>query len=199
MYSKLPSLIIGFHGCDKSIYNQVIKENLRLNPSENDYDWLGNGIYFWENNLVRAYEFALEKKERGQIEEVAVIGAVLDLGYCLDFVNSEYIKLLKEGYELLEADCLNAAIDLPDNKYMSNGVSLLRNLDCAVIQRIHQWNEDNNYKSFDSVRGVFFEGKEIFPNSGFREKNHIQICVRNINCIKGYFSPLEADSNYEIP
>jgi hypothetical protein len=27
MYSKIPSLTIGFHGCDISIYNEVIKNN----------------------------------------------------------------------------------------------------------------------------------------------------------------------------
>ena len=198
MYSKIPSLTIGFHGCDISIYNEVIKNNQRLNSSDNDYDWLGHGVYFWENNLKRAYEFASEKKSRGEIKEIAVIGAVLDLGYCLDFINSDYIKLLKVGYKLLEADSINAGIDLPKNELVKNGVSLIRNLDCAVIQRIHQWNVENNYKSYDSVRGVFFEGNEIYPTSGFREKNHIQICIRNINCIKGYFSPLEEDKEYKI-
>jgi len=29
------------------------------------------------------------------------------------------------------------------------------------------------------------------PGAGFKEKNHIQICVRNRNCIKGYFLPRE--------
>ncbi|MDP4093941.1 MAG: hypothetical protein Q8920_11335 [Bacillota bacterium] len=199
MYSKVPSLTIGFHGCDKSIYDQVIHDNHRLIPSENDYDWLGHGIYFWESNLKRAYEFASEKKSRGEIKEIAVIGAVLDLGYCLDFVNSDYIKLLKVGYKLLEADSVNAGIELPKNKLVSDDVSLLRNLDCAVIQRIHQWNDDNDYNSYDSVRGVFFEGNEIYPTSGFREKNHIQICIRNSNCIKGYFTPLEVDDKFKIP
>ncbi|MDP4268162.1 MAG: hypothetical protein Q8880_12085 [Bacteroidota bacterium] len=149
--------------------------------------------------MKRAYEFAHEKKSRGEIKEIAVIGAVLDLGYCLDFINSDNIKLLDVGYRLLEADSLNAGIELPKNKLISGDVSLLRNLDCAVIQRIHQWNDDNDYSSYDSVRGVFFEGKEIYPNSGFREKNHIQICIRNSNCIKGYFSPLEADDHYKMP
>ncbi|TSA32147.1 MAG: hypothetical protein D4R64_16610 [Porphyromonadaceae bacterium] len=47
-----------------------------------------------------------------------------------------------------------------------------------------------------SVRGVFFEGKELYPNSGFREKNHIQICVRNPNCIKGYFLPRNVNNKF---
>lgn len=199
MYSKIPNLIIGFHGCDKSIYDKVIKENGKLKASENDYDWLGHGIYFWESNLQRAYEFAEFQKTQGKVKETAVIGAILDLGYCLDFVNSKYIKMLPLGYNLLKADYQNADVKLPTNKLIQNGIPLLRNLDCAVIQRIHQFNEDNSYGSYDSVRGVFFEGDEVYPGSGFQEKNHIQICIRNSNCIKGYFNPLELDDNYNIP
>ena len=43
---------------------------------------------------------------------------------------------------------------------------------------------------FDSVRSAFIEGDELYPGSTFREKNHIQICVRNLACIKGYFWPV---------
>jgi hypothetical protein len=65
MYSKIPNLTIGFHGCDISIYKKVLHDNRKLTPSKNEYDWLGNGIYFWEYNYHRAYEFASEKKARG--------------------------------------------------------------------------------------------------------------------------------------
>jgi ribulose-5-phosphate 4-epimerase/fuculose-1-phosphate aldolase len=62
------------------VYNAVIKNQDFLNASQNSYDWLGHGIYFWESNLQRAYEFAEEQKNRGKIKDVAVIGAVIDLG-----------------------------------------------------------------------------------------------------------------------
>jgi hypothetical protein len=42
---------------------------------------------------------------------------------------------------------------------------------------------------FDSVRGVFIEGQPLYPGAGFHDKNHIQICIRNPNCIKGLFLP----------
>lgn len=42
---------------------------------------------------------------------------------------------------------------------------------------------------FDSVRGVFIEGGPAFEGSGIFEKSHIQICVRNPNCIPGFFRP----------
>jgi len=39
----------------------------------------------------------------------------------------------------------------------------------------------------DSVKGVFTEGKLLYPDSGFDEKTHTQIVVRNPHCIKGVF------------
>lgn len=95
MYSRLPSLIIGFHGCDLSTFREVICEGGSLNPSMNNYDWLGSGIYFWEQNYERALQWTEEQASRGRIEAPAVIGAVIDLGYCLNLTDSHYIGLQK--------------------------------------------------------------------------------------------------------
>ena len=49
-------LIIGYHGCDARVADQVIRTGGILQPSENEYDWLGSGIYFWEFGPERAME-----------------------------------------------------------------------------------------------------------------------------------------------
>lgn len=90
LYSRRSNLVIGFHGCDQSVVEAVIAGKTELLASTNDYDWLGNGIYFCE-------------------------------------------------------------------------------------------------------------GQELYPNAGFREKNHIQICVCNPNCIKGYFLPRGINQDYPNP
>ena len=64
MYSNVPNLIIGFHGCDRSTYENVLYKHERLRASHNSYDWLGNGIYFWENSLDRAEEWAISYCKR---------------------------------------------------------------------------------------------------------------------------------------
>ena len=67
---------------------------------------------------------------------------------------------------------------------------LHRELDCASIESLHTSMKKKRIPEFDSVRGVFWEGEDIYPTAGFKEKNHIQICVRDVNCIKGYFLPI---------
>ena len=39
--------IIAYHGCDRAVAERLL-EGHRFTPSQNDYDWLGRGIYFWE-------------------------------------------------------------------------------------------------------------------------------------------------------
>lgn len=197
-------MVIGFHGCDKSVRDAVINgENLK--PSQNDYDWLGNGIYFWEADPYRAYEWAVEasKRKDSSVREPAVLGAVLDLGHCLDLMKRSSIDFLKLGYEWLQQQCEIDGLPLPQNRNLKNNNDFLfRNLDCAVIQKLHKTileNADICFEPFDSVRGLFIEGNEVYTGSTFKEKNHIQICVVNPNCIKGFFLPRELDVNYPIP
>lgn len=47
MYSTRSGLILGFHGCDSSLAQAVVAGNKDLRNSENNYDWLGHGVYFW--------------------------------------------------------------------------------------------------------------------------------------------------------
>lgn len=54
MYTVTPGLVFGFHGCDQAVADAVIQSKDVLRPSKNSYDWLGHGIYFWENN-IKAY------------------------------------------------------------------------------------------------------------------------------------------------
>jgi len=204
MYSKRSGLILGFHGCDKELRDKIVAEKGEvLEHSDNSYDWLGSGIYFWENNYKRALEFATYLSEnpphnkKQKIKEPAVLGAIIDLGYCFDLLDSENLSFLSEGFKLIEKSKDEYGINIPENVPLrENGDLLIRLLDCAVIESIHKFNKDKKKPGYDSVRGVFFEGDELYPNAGFKEKNHIQIALRNPNCIKGYFIPRELDKSY---
>lgn len=203
MYSKRSGLIIGFHGCDKELRDEIVStQGVVLSPSKNKYDWLGNGIYFWENNKERALQFVEDLKENppkgkeNSIKEPAVLGVVLDLGFCLDLLDSEYLKVLKASYDFLCKSNEKYGKKIPEN-ITKNGELLLRNLDCAVIETTHLLNKELGKDAYDSVRGVFLEGSDLYKNAGFKEKNHIQIAIRNPNCIKGYFIPREFDDRYK--
>ena len=197
MYNKLPNLILAFHGCDEKVYKRVIYNREALKSSYNSYDWLGSGVYFWEANHQRALEWAKEKVKREEYSKAAVIGAVIDLGYCLNLTDSSFVPLLKNGYTLLKSRVYNDGLEMPCNIGGDN--NMLRYLDCAVIEHVHGYLRENGSKEFDSVRGIFVEGNEIYEGSGFYQNTHVQICVRNPNCIKGYFAPLQENPQFDLP
>lgn len=202
LYANRPNLTIGFHGCDQSVVDIVIAGKETLLASTNDYDWLGSGIYFWENNEERAMEWAVELSKRpgSSVKQPAVIGAIIDLGYCFDLTDTAYLKELKKSYDFALEFSRISGIPLPINKTLGNSTDLLlRKLDCYVIQTTHRINREANKRAYDSVRGVFWEGKPLYPNAGFAEKNHIQICICNPNCIKGYFLPRNVDEKFVNP
>ncbi|MDR3260434.1 MAG: hypothetical protein LBT78_01215 [Tannerella sp.] len=200
MYSRRSGLTLGFHGCDESVVQEVLTGKTVLKESTNSYDWLGHGIYFWENSPSRALEFAehLQKRpnrSKGVITKPAVIGAVIDLGGCLDLLDYQNLQLLKENYQIMRS--VRNLSEFPQNRIIGDLRDLLlRDLDCAVIEIVHVSQKQSGQSPFDSVRSVFYEGNELYPNAGFREKDHIQICVRNPNCIKGFFLPRELDSHF---
>jgi hypothetical protein len=124
-------------------------------------------------------------KSRSRIKEPYAIGAVIDLGYCLDLISTTGIEFVKGAYAGLRLAMDESETPMPRNY---GGDDLLqRHLECAIINYIHSIVKLDKEKPFDTVRGVFLEGKPIYETSGFREKTHIQICVRNLENIKGVF------------
>lgn len=207
MYSSLPSFVLGFHGCDKTLADKLVSGKTRLKPSQNDYDWLGHGIYFWENNPQRALEYALHIHENPgrsteKIETPDVIGAIIDLGNCLNLLDAKSILVVEEAYDFYLEAIDGAGWPLPKNLDPDDsGDLLLRPLDCTVIQYLHGMREETPKETppFNTVRGMFAEGERVYPGAGFHKKSHIQIAVTNPNCIKGYFRVLDRDRNWPIP
>jgi hypothetical protein len=129
----------------------------------------------------------MAKRRNSSVKIPVAIGAVLDLGNCFDLLDYQNLEMLHRTYQNT-----NPMLRLLQNRSIERGNSdelLLRYLDCAVIEEFHRLRRVENKPPFDSVRTVFWEGKPLYPNAGFREKNHIQICIRNPNCIKGLFLP----------
>jgi len=205
MYPAKPGLLFGFHGCDRAVRDSIVNQQSMLKSSDKDYNWLGTGMYFWENDPERALHFAQELHHRPQkgkdpIDDPAVLGAVIDLGLCLDLLEKKYIELVRQSRGNLEKIYELLGLDLPKNQGVGGSIDLLiRKLDNAVIENLHSLQKKNKQRPFDSVRGFFTEGAILYPTAGFYEKSHIQLCIRNPNCIKGFFIPREEDTKWIVP
>lgn len=84
---------------------------------------------------------------------------------------------LEKTFELAEKE-------LPGNRKGSH------QLDCLVINTAIALNQQKGLANFDTVRGAYLEGAPVYPEAMIFKLTHIQICVRNPECILGYFVPV---------
>ncbi len=186
-YSQ-PFQVECFYSCDKKLAMDVLTGKKDLKKSTNLWDWLGNGVYFWEQNPSRAWEYASENSKGDQfnktkIETPFVLGAIVELGICLNLIDQDGIQIVEEAYKGLEKTISEANLIMPVNKGDN------RKLDCSVIQFIHASREIASESPFDAIRSPFPEGQAVYPGSNFTKRQHIQICVQNLDMIKGFFLP----------
>lgn len=209
MYREIPGylyhrLVVGYHGCDQSTAIRVLLQGGRLRKSRNRYDWLGEGIYFWEHGYRRALEFARWKKDRGEIRDPVVLGAYIHLGRCFDLTDTWATSKLPYYYDFLHQ--LRSLMRprpargrrfrvLPENRAAgAEDIDLvLRDLDCAVLNFALQAYDERSPtgRGFQTVRGVFVEGAPVYEGARIYSKTHVQISVRDPSCVLGYFRPTE--------
>lgn len=192
MYSSRPAIVYGFHGIDESAAFKILNQQDDFRHSNNNYDWLGSGIYFWENNFDRAKKYAEQDSNRrhSSIKRPFVLGAVIELGNCLDLLDQKFNDFLKVAYAQLKADLEAEQKSIPINKgFGSSDFDFkARELDCAVIRYACALAEEAG-QPFDSVRAAFIEGEPLYEGARFFSENHIQLAIINPDCIKGIFLP----------
>jgi len=187
------AFVLGYHGCDREIGEAVLAGKKELRSSRNEHDWLGHGIYFWENNPNRAFEWArfmaTHPRFKERVKEPFAIGAVIDLGNCLDLTEADSLKRVQAAYHGLKTLHDITETPMPKNQSGHNMDEDLtkRFLDCAVINLLHSFREDEGLESFSTVKAPFTEGKALYPGSKFQSKTHIQLCVREASRIRGVF------------
>jgi len=188
-------IVIGYHGCDAAVASRVLRGAQRLKPSVNAYDWLGQGIYFWEHGPQRAREWAIEQARLSgkKVIQPAVLGARINLGDCLDLLDIANTRSLGKWYTELRRRVRQRGAPMPENRNApgsNSGDKVLRYRDRAVIDYTVNRIAEEEGILHQTVRGVFLEGKPAFPGSKIALKSHIQIAVRDVACILEVFAEM---------
>jgi hypothetical protein len=161
-----------FHGTSLDRAKESVRKG-QLRASENVWDWLGHGVYFWEGSPTRALQWAEEKYG----SQAAVVKATVHLGHSIDLCDPRWAPTLQVVYERMARAHRKLKTPLPENRGGNHA------LDCAVVNMLCE-----DYYQADTVRAPFIEGRPIFPGSMLYDLSHIQIVVRNAKMIEG---PLE--------
>lgn len=169
---QAPRTVIGYHGCSKKTAEAIFAAEHFL-VSSNNYDWLGEGVYFWEYAPFRALEWA---EERHGESEAAVLSATLRLGECLNLLDRKHFAELEAVYgRLIEA--------MPSERRLRNTERGAHFLDQYVLDTYCRFAAEQATAPFQTVRGSFPEGEPIYPGSKLLKKAHTQIAVRDVSCI----------------
>jgi len=197
--------VLAYHGCDQEVGEEILAGRKEIKISTNPWDWLGEGAYFWENSYHRALRWAEFLKNnpeysKNPIKKPCVVGAILDPGNCLDLTESESLEILRFAHRQMEAIAEFGGDPLPENKSASttgsSGDLVLRFLDSAVINFLHESRASAELPPFDTVRGAFFEGGPLYEGAKIASRTHIQWAVRNPRQnIFAYFRPRPLKEN----
>jgi hypothetical protein len=180
--------IVAFHGTRRSTARKLVAGD-SFGISENDDDWLGHGIYFWEFAPQQAWWWA----RRRYGDEAAVVGSLVRLGRCLDLLDPSNTTLLRDAHEDLERALKAAGEKLPDN------ANNHKYLDCAVFNWLFKLLARDG-RTIDSCRAVFVPLQEakmrrLWKRSGVFEGAHVQLSVREPSNILAVW-PVRKDGRY---
>ncbi|HVV84873.1 MAG TPA: hypothetical protein VHE35_17535 [Kofleriaceae bacterium] len=108
---QIARTVVGYHGCDGAFAHELLLGGAEViadwRPSANDYDWLGRGIYFWEDGGPRAWRWAREQAAKKGWSRPGVVGAIIRLGRCFDLLDEQYTQMLRSAYEVVAADSIS--------------------------------------------------------------------------------------------
>lgn len=169
--------IIGYHATDEETGEQLLSGERFFKESRNDWDWLGHGAYFWEFGHQRAHDWASDWP-RLRDKKIVVVGAIIQLGECLDLLDTDSTRLLS-GFATAYQDEVG---EIPANRGPS------RKGDCFLINQFCEEMKESG-RTIDTVRGLFQEGEPIYPGSMVLAQSHVQVAVRNPRAILGLFRP----------
>lgn len=184
--------MVGYHGCERAVGEQIVAGKIPFERSSGKYDWLDQGIYFWDSDEQRALEWAKWKQSVGAIKDACVVGAIFTLGNCFDLTIRENLDLLADIHSAYVTAQEASRLPIPLNRDSPKGASqnkVMRALDCAVINFLHTTMAALGRPPFDSVRGLFVEGAPVYPGAEIYRLTHAQIAVLNENNIRGVFHP----------
>ena len=183
--------VYGFHGNTRSRIERTIRENFVREGQSGD--WLGAGLYFWQDAPNRAWDWAKNIARRDslakpteEMEEYQVMVVRLQ-------TNDHWIDLIEQSSWTTRfhraANAMVVGGWLPNQPNAIDPGNLQRPMlhkrDYAIIElAINLAFAD--HIAVDAVRCAFVEGTPVFENSAIFDKTHVQITVRNPDVIVEY-------------
>jgi hypothetical protein len=160
--------VIAYHGTTVEIAERLVAAKEDFLASENDDDWFGKGIYFWEYAPKQAWWWATKFKRK---KHPAVIGAIIRLEHCLDLLDPINVETMQDFHDKTLKKWKETGVIIPENGNQH------KKLDCAIFNLYY----DESIVPIETARAVYVpteSAKRAWKRSWIYEQAHIQICVR---------------------
>jgi GNAT superfamily N-acetyltransferase len=163
----MQQVIDAYHGTTTAAATKVIAGE-RFVLSRNNYDWLGDGIYFWQDAPRRALDWA--RSIHGA--DAAVIAARVELADCIDLLDVGWSTFLAEAHDLMIETYRRTGIPTPAQRGGAH------RLDRAVLNYAVEVLEARGMR-VRTIRAAFNEGAPAYPGSDLFQLSHVQVAVRD--------------------
>ena len=139
-------ILIAYHGCDATVRDSLVARRKNPLPSSNPYDWLYDGMYFFEGDSARALKLATASSTRPQhkltrnpIATPAVVGAIIEIDRLFDLTTQSGIENFSLAAEIMVKAYEVDGEDPPKNKPSFEGdtENLHRAFDREVCKMVH--------------------------------------------------------------
>lgn len=163
-----PPEAIGYHGTRLEYAQRILDEDFR--PSENNWEWLGHGVYFWQDAPERAFAWAKEWHGRsGYKGPIGVVAARIQLFDFVDLLEQAGMKLVKD----FASAFLDKLVD--QDRRLVNEYPIHR-LDCELFNSITNvlLSKGIEVRGF---RAACVEGEPITKGSPIFDQSHVQLSV----------------------
>jgi hypothetical protein len=174
MMSNGELIVWGYHGTTRARADAILSGG-QFRISQNPWEWLGDGVYFWQDAPHRARAWGQQWGCRDG-EEVAVLRAQLRLQACLDLLDTEWADLIWDYAARFETELSKQDIQL------KNYLRGRHELDAAFFNYLVDAMREQGIL-IQTVRAAIAEGEVLFEGSPIRRESHVQIAVRDTTLI----------------
>jgi len=161
----------GYHGTSAEAAASIAQEGFRR--SQEPWDWLGEGIYFFQDAPARAREWSVQQGATSPV----VLAAVIRLEDCMDLLDIEWAQVIVDAYYDFVRLFAENGWSLPQNRGGN------RQLDKQVMDYVVGWLGTQG-QPVRVIRAVFVEGSPLYPESALYDRGHVQVAVRDPTLIE---------------
>ena len=164
-------IVDGYHGTTSSKVENIMSKGFF--PSTNSYDWLGHGIYFWQDAPLRAIEWVRESAAN-PTDRPVLVKARLRLSNCIDLLDVGW----RDSIVDTARDFMVSINRKSKSGTLRNSAKGRHDLDCAFFNFLVELLKKQGYE-VGAIRAAMGEGEPILPGSPIRLKSHVQIAILN--------------------